>query len=336
MPVESTSQIFDNFNRPIQYIRLAVTDRCNLRCFYCMPAKGINFVPRKELLSYEEMERLVRILTPLGVSKIRITGGEPFVRRDLVPFLGRLKDISGVKKLNMTTNGVFTWKYIDQLKDLGISSINLSLDTVDSKRFYEITRRDKFKDVLKTFDAVLDAGIPLKINCVVMDGINDKDIISVARLAESNPVDVRFIEEMPFNGDGIRYPELRWDHTRIMTEIRNHYPELIKIPDPAHSTSLNYQIPGFMGNVGVIAAYSRTFCASCNRIRITALGMLKTCLYDGGVFNLKKFLRSEPDDQKVERKLIQLIQKRSKDGFEAENLRSKSKPVRESMATIGG
>ncbi|MCH8233883.1 MAG: GTP 3',8-cyclase MoaA [Bacteroidetes bacterium] len=329
-------QIYDNYNRPIQYLRLAVTDRCNLRCFYCMPEEGINFVPRKELLRYEEMERLVSLLAPAGISKIRITGGEPFVRRDLMPFLGRLTRIPGVKQVNITTNGVLTWKYMEQLKAIGISSINLSLDTLDPGRFFEITRRDNLKEVMKTMDAAQKHDIPLKINCVVIDGKNDEDILPLTRLAKDRPVDVRFIEEMPFNGDGRKYASLKWNHKKIIGLIKSHYPGIVRISDPLHSTSSNYLIPGFKGKVGVIAAYSRTFCGACNRVRVTALGMLKTCLYDDGVFDLKNLLRTEPDDRKVRDQLIRIFQKRAKDGFEAEKLRDKNKPVGESMATIGG
>ncbi len=332
----TAQQIYDNYNRPIQYLRLAVTDRCNLRCFYCMPEDGIHFVPREELLRYEEMERLVSLLAPVGITKIRITGGEPFVRRDLIPFLARLTSIPGVNQVNITTNGVLTWKYMEQLKALGISSINLSLDTLDPGRFFKITRRDNQKDVMKTMDAAQKHGIPLKINCVVMDGKNDEDILPMTELAKDLPVDVRFIEEMPFNGDGRKYARLKWNHKKITGLIKTHYPGIISISDPLHSTSANYQIPGFKGKVGVIAAYSRTFCGSCNRVRVTALGILKTCLYDDGVFDLKNLLRTEPDDRKVRETLIRIFQKRTKDGFEAEKLRDKSKPVGESMATIGG
>jgi len=328
--------IFDNHGRPIQYLRLAVTDRCNLRCFYCMPEEGIKFVPRNELLTYEELERLVKILAPYGVSKIRITGGEPFVRRDLISFLENLTRIEDVSEIHITTNGVLTWKYIDALKAMEITSINLSLDTMDPDRFLEITRRDVYKDVMKTMDAILKVGIPLKINCVVMDGVNGDDILPLVELGRNSPISVRFIEEMPFNGEGARNDVIFWNHERIMERIRTKFPDLKENQDAPHSTSRNYRIPGFEGSVGVIAAFSRTFCNACNRIRITALGQLKTCLYDTGVLDLKALLRSTKDDQVILDALLKVFGQRPKDGFEAEAKRLNGEAVHESMSTIGG
>ncbi len=328
-------QIYDNYNRPIQYLRLAVTDRCNLRCFYCMP-EHMQFVSKKELLSYEEMERLASILAPMGVSKIRITGGEPFVRRELLPFLNRLSKIDGIDQLNITTNGVLTWKYMKQLKDIGIHTMNLSLDTIDKHRFFEITRRDTLDDVLRTLHSALEYDIRLKINAVVMDGKNTSDILPMAELARKYPLDVRFIEEMPFNGKGSNHDVLKWDHKKIIQTIKDCYPAMKRVQDGPSSTSTNYQIPGFKGLVGVIPAFSRTFCGQCNRIRVTALGMLKTCLYDDGVFDLKRMMRNEKDDGRIRQQLIKLFKARTKDGFEAEQNRAFDKPLKESMSTIGG
>jgi len=296
----------------------------------------MQFVPKQELLTYEEMERLASILAPMGVSKIRITGGEPFVRRDLLPFLDRLVNIEGVTQLNITTNGVLTWKYMKQLKEIGVHTLNLSLDTVDKQRFFEITRRDTFDDVIKTLHTALDYGIQLKINAVVMDGKNTDDILPMAELAFKYPVDVRFIEEMPFNGQGRSNDRFKWDYLKIIQTIKDRYPEMERVKDSNHSTSTNYHIPGFKGNVGVIPAFSRTFCGQCNRIRVTALGMLKTCLYDDGVFNLKKLMRNEKDDGEIRQQLIRIFSNRAKDGFEAEEKRAPGKPANESMSTIGG
>jgi len=326
--------LIDNHNRPIKYLRLAVTDRCNLRCFYCMP-ENMDFVPRQDLLTYEEMLRLTSILSANGVSKIRITGGEPFIRKDLMHFLGKLTSQIGVEKVSITTNGVLTWKYLRELKEMGIDSFNLSLDTLDPQRFLEITRRDVFSDVIKTLDLGLNMGFKIKINVVVMDGKNTVDIIPLAKYAKNYPVSVRFIEEMPFNGVGAHYSKLKWDHKRIKRTLTEGLPEFVRNNDPQGSTAETYTISGFEGTVGIIPAYTRTFCSDCNRIRITALGKLKNCLYDEGVYNLRDFMRQEPDDKNLENKLIQLVQKRQKDGFEAEKNRI-SKDVSESMSTIGG
>lgn len=328
--------LYDNHGRIINYVRLAVTDRCNLRCFYCMPEEGIQFVPRKELLSYEEMEQIIRVLAGLGIEKVRITGGEPFVRRDLMPFLEKIAAIDGIRKIALTTNGVLAAPYVKDFKRLKITSVNLSLDSLDPARFYEVTRRDEFDAVMGTLDALLQHDIGVKINTVVMQGQNEQDILPMVEMTRELPVSLRFIEEMPFNGSGQHYGEWLWNHRRIIEHIREAYPELSKIPDPPHSTSYNYSIPGHRGTVGVIAAFSRTFCGTCNRIRITPQGLLKTCLYDSGIFNVRDLLRAGAGDAELAGAFLEAIGHRAKDGHEAEANRFLHKPVTESMATIGG
>lgn len=325
--------IFDNHNRPITYLRLAVTDRCNLRCFYCMPEEGIKYLPKQQLLTYEEMERLVRVLARLGVSKVRITGGEPFVRAGLMDFMHRLAAVDGLTDLSMTTNGVLTAPHVADLAALGVKAVNLSVDTLDRERFHQITRRDELPAVLNTLDALLTAGIQTKINAVVMDGQNTQDLIPLANLTRTQPVDVRFIEEMPFNGEGSHYPVLRWTHRRIVDELRAHFPNLQKRPDPPFSTSATYQVPGHRGTIGIIAAFSRTFCGTCNRIRLTAQGTLKTCLYDDGVLDVRALLRRGDTDQELTSEFLRAFAHRPATGFEAEQNRT---TISESMATIGG
>jgi molybdenum cofactor biosynthesis protein A len=326
--------LFDNHQRPITYVRLAVTDRCNLRCFYCMPEEGMKFVPRQQLLSFEEIGRLVRVLASLGVSKVRVTGGEPFVRTDLMHLLKSLVNIPGVEQVHLTTNGVLTAPHVPELKAMGIASVNLSLDTMNRERFREIARRDEFDRVWQTFEALLKHDIDTKINAVVMDGRNTQDIIPMAELTRQYPVSVRFIEEMPFNGEGQHYPVLAWTHKRILAALKDAFPTIEKVPDPPHATAMHYQVPGHAGDIGIIAAFSRTFCGTCNRIRITALGDLKTCLYDSGVLNLRDRIRGGATDVEVEGLLLAAFADRPKDGFEAESQRSGK--VAESMSTIGG
>jgi cyclic pyranopterin phosphate synthase len=325
--------IYDNHNRPITYLRLAVTDRCNLRCFYCMPEEGIKYLPKKQLLTYEEMERLVQVLARLGVSKVRITGGEPFVRTGLMDFMHRLAAVDGLTDISMTTNGVLTAPHVADLAAMGVKAVNLSLDTLDRERFHKITRRDELPAVLDTLDNLLAAGIETKINAVVMDGQNTQDLVPLAEMTRDMPVDVRFIEEMPFNGEGSHYPVLNWTHRRIVDELRAHFPNLKKIPDPAFSTSANYQIPGHQGTLGVIAAFSRTFCGTCNRIRLTAQGTLKTCLYDDGVLDVRALLRAGATDDELTAAFLKAFAHRPANGFDAERNRA---VVSESMATIGG
>ncbi len=326
----------DNHGRTINYLRLAVTDRCNLRCFYCMPEQGNDWLSRSELMSYEEMLRICSLMVSMGVEKIRITGGEPFVRKDIMQFLASLSKLNGLKQINITTNGVLTAPLVPDLKKLGIKSVNLSLDTLDRNRFFSITRRDELPNVLETLDQLLIHKIETKLNAVVMDGKNTQDILPLVELTKDLPITVRFIEEMPFNGGESHYSTLRWDHIRIHKTIKEKYPDLVKIPDPLYSTSYNYHIPGHKGNVGIIAAYSRTFCGTCNRIRLTPQGMLNTCLYDGGVLNLKDLMRNGLSDKEVADHLLNALNHRAKDGFEAEQLRKEKGPVHESMATIGG
>ena len=325
--------IYDNHNRPITYLRLAVTDRCNLRCFYCMPAAGIKYLPKQQVLTFEEMERVVSVLARLGVDKVRITGGEPFVRAGLIDFLHRLARIEGIQELSLTTNGVLTAPHVADLAALGIQSVNLSLDTLDRDRFSQITRRDELPAVLKTLDLLLKVGIQTKINAVVMDGQNTQDLIPLANLTRSLPVAIRFIEEMPFNGDGSHYPVLNWTYRRIVDELRAHFPDLQKQADKPFSTATAYQIPNHLGTIGVIAAFSRTFCGSCNRIRLTAQGTLKTCLYDDGVLDVRSLLRSGASDKVLTGAFLKAFSHRPANGLEAERNR---RSVSESMATIGG
>jgi len=330
-----SSQLYDNHGRPINYLRLAVTDRCNLRCFYCMPEEGIKYLPKKELLTFEEIERLISLLAAMGISKIRLTGGEPFVRTDLMSLIRKITSIEGIQDVHITTNGILTGPHIPELKSLGIGSVNLSLDTLDRDRFKMITRRDEFEKTWATLQQLLKAEIPVKINTVVMDGKNIDDILPLVELTRQYPVSVRFIEEMPFNGEGNHYATLSWTFKKILDLIRSNYPSLERTPDPPHSTSYNYKIPGHAGDVGVIAAFSRTFCGTCNRIRVTAQGVLKTCLYDDGVLNIKNLMRAGKSDDEIKAELLKAFSNRPKDGFEAEERRSGT-PAIESMSTIGG
>lgn len=326
----------DNHGRTVNYLRLAVTDRCNLRCFYCMPEEGLEWLSRKELMTYEEMLHVCSLLVTMGIDKIRITGGEPFVRKDIMHFLTALSKLEGLRQITITTNGVLTAPHIPALKKLGIHSVNLSLDTLDRNRFFSITRRDELPLVMETFNQLLFHNMEVKLNAVVMDKKNTQDIIPLVELTKNLPVSVRFIEEMPFNGEGSHYTGLPWDYIRIFNHIKETFPDIKKIPDPPYSTSYNYQIPGYKGSIGIIAAYTRSFCGSCNRIRITPQGMLKTCLYDDGVLNIKDLVREGYNDEELKRSLLDAFGHRAIDGWQAEKLRKEKGPVHESMATIGG
>ena len=325
----------DNHGRIINYLRLAVTDRCNLRCFYCMPEDGLHWLSRKELMSYEELLHISRLLVNMGIEKIRITGGEPFARKDIMAFLTDLSKLSGLRQLTITTNGVLTAPLVPELKKIGIQTVNLSIDTIDRERFLAITRRDELGKVMETLDQLLRYGIEVKINAVVMDGKNTQDIISLVSLTKELPVSVRFIEEMPFNGAEGKYEGIKWDYSAILATIKASYPNIEKLPDPPFSTSYNYKIPGHKGSIGIIAAYSRSFCGTCNRIRITPDGLLKMCLYDHGVVNIKDIMRTGVGDEHLSAVLSNAIDHRTYDGWEAER-NAPHNLSRESMATIGG
>lgn len=326
----------DKYGRTIDYLRLAVTDKCNLRCFYCMPEEGIKFAKKDKLLSFEEMLRIISLLAKEGVRKIRITGGEPFLRKNLLYFLKALVAIEGIEKVAITTNGTLTLQYLDDLLTLGIRSYNLSIDSIDPERFYQITRRDYFPAVWQCYREMLKRGVDLKLNAVVMAEKNIEDIIPMVELGRKDEVGVRFIEEMPFNGTGNNYELLEWNYVKILAHIQQHFPIITKLRDGKNSTSMNYQVQGFKGSFGVIPAYSRTICGSCNRIRMTPQGMIKTCLYDDGVFNLRDLMRAGANDAQIITAIKVAIGEKAKDGFEAENNRIWNPQVSESMATIGG
>jgi molybdenum cofactor biosynthesis protein A len=332
----SRSILFDNHGRPLNYLRLAVTDRCNLRCYYCMPEEGIKYMPKKELLSFEEIERIVTLLAEMGITKVRLTGGEPFVRTDLMQLIERIISIKGIKETHITSNGILMGQHVNELKALGIASVNLSLDTLDADRFKIITRRDEFDKTWNTLQLLIKKTIPVKLNAVVMDGKNIEDIIPMVELTKHQNISVRFIEEMPFNGEGSHYPKLNWTYKKILEHIQLAFPSLQKISDPDNATAYHYQVPGFKGNIGIIAAFSRTFCGSCNRIRITAQGTLKTCLYDDGVLNIRDLLRRGKSDDEIKDELLFAFNHRPKDGLEAETSRKQHPALSESMSTIGG
>lgn len=325
----------DKFGRAINYLRLAVVDRCNLRCTYCMPENGLSWIKQQELMTDEEMIRICSVFTELGINKIRITGGEPFVRKNCISLIEHLSQLQGLDDISITTNGLLTQQYIPQLKASGIKSVNLSLDTLDPERFFSITRRRSFDKVMKTLDSLLKHKITVKINTVVMEDQNIEDIIPLVLLTKKLPVDVRFIEEMPFNGTDAAV-SLKWNYKQIYEHIKAYFPDIIKTEDPKSSTSYNYKIPGFAGSIGIIAAYTRSFCGDCNRIRITPTGELRTCLYEEKGINLKEALRSGKTDQELKEIIINSIQHKPKDGWEAEKMNLTSSQVHQSMATIGG
>ena len=324
-------QLIDNHGRVITYLRLAITDRCNLRCSYCMPEQGVEPVSHGETLSYEELERLVRLFLEMGIEKIRITGGEPFVRRGCMDFLERLKFDLGVSTLVITTNGVETAPYLNRLKALPISGINLSLDTLDRERFKTITRRDRLANVLETLYGALQRGIPLKVNSVVSEHTSDAEISRLGELARDHDLSMRFIEKMPFSGEKMAERRIDYGLARRLADL---FPGLVRGEAQNGSTAKEFRVPGFKGSLGIIEGSSRNFCSTCNRVRITPQGMLKVCLYDNGVLDLKKLIRQGMTDADLLGKIKACLNKRFADGHQTESANGSSEQP--SMASIGG
>jgi len=329
-------RLTDKFGRQISYLRLAVTDRCNLRCQYCMPAHGIDIVDRKELLTFKEMYRITRILSELGVNKVRLTGGEPFVRKDFVKFLEMLSFNDKLDEINITTNGALISQHIPKLEKLGINTINLSIDSLNKENFAKITRRDVFDEVYKTLEALEKSSLKLKLNAVVQSGMNTHELLDFIELTKQKNISVRFIEEMPFNGAGQRETKENWNYTKIITLINSHYKEVIPLQSKKSSTSRNFKIKEYQGSFGIIPAFTRTICNDCNRIRVTATGLFKNCLFDEGVFNIRDFIRQGASDDALKQLFLSTIKEKPKNGFIAEANRKKNKNVSESMSTIGG
>ena len=305
----------DRFNREINYARISVTDRCNLRCRYCMPECGVKKISHAEILTLEEILRVAEIFSRLGIKKIRITGGEPLLRRNLPDLIRKIKDIRGIEQVTLTTNGVLLKNLAPELILAGLNGINLSLDTLDEKIFEKITRRNLFLQVFEGFQALIGK-IPLKINCVPLRGVNEEEILKIAALAENNPVKVRFIELMPI---GCAFESgLRGIPTaEIFSTLENNFGELLPIYDKnlLKGPAKYFKPKDFIGEIGFIDALEHKFCANCNRIRLTAEGFLKTCLsFDTGL-DVKNLLRSGENDDKITEKIRETIYNKPKEHF---------------------
>jgi GTP 3',8-cyclase len=289
----------DEVGRTHTYLRLSVTDRCNLRCTYCMPAEGIALRPHHEILTFDEIERIVRIAAGLGVTKLRLTGGEPLVRRDLLILAGRLTAIAGIQHVGLTTNGVLLGENLHGLVRAGISSINISLDTLRRDRFRAITRRDEFDSVLSNIDLALRSAIPrIKINVVVMRGTNDDELPQFVDFARERRLMVRFIEYMPFKDNGWS-AETMVPFEEMKSRIENLV-ELIPLPERNRHTSTKvFSIAGGTGTIGFITAMSDHFCGTCNRLRMSAKGELRSCLFLPSGVSVRDALRAGATDDVI-------------------------------------
>jgi molybdenum cofactor biosynthesis protein A len=289
------STLIDRFGRRHNYLRISLTDRCNLRCTYCMPANGIAVAANDKLMTTPEIVTIARLLVERGVDKIRLTGGEPTLRRDLLPLIEQLRGIPGLRTLAMTTNGLTLAKDARALRDAGLDDLTVSLDTLRRLRFMEITRRDRFAEVEAGIAAALAAGFaPLKVNAVMMQGINEDELLDFVFLTRDQPIHVRFIEYMPFHGTG-------WNEAGLLpyqvmkARIAATY-ELTPLITAASAVGRDFIIPGHAGAVGFITSMTESFCAGCNRLRLTADGAIKSCLFSNGEVALLPALRAGADD----------------------------------------
>ena len=343
----------DQYGREIEYMRISVTDRCNLRCRYCMPEGGISTIPMEELLSYEEIETVCRIAADMGIRKIRLTGGEPLVRLEVAKLVRMLRQIDGIDSVTMTTNGILLKQHLDELLEAGLSGVNISLDTLDPERFRNITGVDALDQVLDSIHACLDRGLQTKVNTVLIpdDFFAPREAIckagecperdrgaetaaenwwSMLELARTLPVDLRFIELMPI-GEGRQYYQISGADALQM--LKDRYPEL-REDHTVHGSgpAVYYKIPGFAGTVGMIQALHGKFCAGCNRIRMSATGKIKPCLCYADTFDLKPALRRR-EKEEVRRILSEAIyRKPSSHCFEEPDEISEDKR----MVSIGG
>ncbi len=332
----SGSLLYDRFGRRLDYLRLSVTDRCNLRCSYCMPNEGVRWVSRSEVLSWEEMHRLCALLTECGVRKIRITGGEPLVRLGVVSFIEGLRGLPGPPTLLLTTNAVLLDKYVDRLFDAGINRINISLDSLRRDTFRRLTGRDQFEAARRGLEAAAARGFALKLNVVVIAGVNDCEISDFVSLAVERDLTVRFIEAMPFGGLR-RNREAMLSGEAILGRIRERF-SLERVIDDRAAVEELHRMPGSAGRVGIIRSHTRSFCLRCSRLRINALGRLRTCLYAEPSLDLRAALRSGAADEEIKRLVMEAVRERHWDGLTAQatsESRGRASGPR-SMSRIGG
>jgi len=326
----------DQFKRKHTYLRISLTERCNLRCTYCMPAEGVPLSPKSHIMNYDEVYTIAKTFVEHGVTKIRLTGGEPLIRKDISVILGKLASLP--VELAITTNGITIDRYIDVLKENNINNINVSLDTLSETKFKEITRRNQFEKVYKNILLLIENGFNVKINAVLIKGFNDDEIIDFINLTKDFSISFRFIEFMPFDGN-------KWDlkkmvsYAEVLERVNNHFPieNVERIKDAENDTSKNYRIKGYKGSFAIISSVTNPFCDSCNRLRLTADGKLKNCLFSASESDLLTAFREGKSIEPIIEKAV-LGKFKIRGGMDTleklkrPDLHSKNR----SMITIGG
>ena len=325
--------MFDSKGRKIHYLRLSVTDLCNLRCRYCMP-DGVDKLEREDILTYEEFLRLAALFARCGVDTVRVTGGEPLVRKGVELLVKGLKAIPGIRKVTMTTNAVLLEQQLPALLEAGLDSVNISLDTLDPALFAKITARDEFATVQAGIHAALESGIPVKLNCVPQVGVNEGELEALAALAQDKPLQVRFIEMMPI-GYGAAMPCI--SGPELLARFRRRWPELAPLPGAACAAlgdgpAVYYTVPGWKGDIGFIAAVHGKFCASCNRVRLTSQGFLRPCLASETGCDLRTLLRGGAADEELLQAIRETIWSKPREHHFGDN----SMPATRGMYRIGG
>lgn len=332
----------DHFGRTFDYIRIAVTEKCNLRCTYCMPEEGVDFKHGEQILHADEILRVVKVLARMGIKKVRFTGGEPTVRKDIVKLVEGAASTPGIKSVHLTTNGILFGRHAKALREAGLTGVNISLDSMDADRFYRITRREGAEKVLESINLALDLGFPrVKVNVVLMRGFNEDELPAFCELTRDRAVTVRFIEFMPFDAHQIWESGEHFASAEDMVrQIKQLYPG-IENASGTRTEHHIFQAPGYAGKIAVIPAFTRSLCVNCSRIRLTADGKIRNCLYSDDEYGIKDLLRAGCSDDEVIGVFRQAFTEKAKDGFEAKK-RSSAKRVnvsdigRVSMTQIGG
>mgnify|MGYP001158394691 CR=1 FL=1 len=328
-----SSKIVDQYDRTFDYLRLAVNEKCNLRCIYCMPEEGIGLLKEDLYLSQLEIKRILYLFSQMGISKIRFTGGEPLLRKDIPGLISYAKNQCEIDKIYLTTNGILLNKYIKELESAGLAGINISLDSLIPERFKKITRRNKLDQVLNNIELVQDSNISsLKINVVFMRGFNDDELLNFVQMTKTNKLTVRFIELMPFDAHQIWKTGKFYKSEDIVRDLKNQVKGLQPVTG-SNTEHYIFQVDGYLGKVAVIPSYSRNLCTNCNRVRVTADGSLKNCLYSKEEKSLRDEIRKGASDQELKDLVCDSFFAKHKDGWEAQKVEGN---LRKSMTQIGG
>ena len=326
--------LIDTQNRVINYLRVSVTDRCNLRCIYCMSRDGVDMKARSEILSFEELEKIISVAAKSGVSKVRITGGEPLIRKGLIDFISRISKISEIKDLSMTTNGILLKENAFALKAAGLQRVNVSLDTLDPQKYREITENGEIERVWDgIFEAEKAGLLPVKINLVVVRGLNDNELCDFSQLTRKYQYDIRFIEYMPVGATNYWSKEKFMSSSEILERISKKLGELTPLETADHSPATYFKLSNSKGRIGVISPISNHFCSSCNKLRLTSDGRLRACLFSDDEVDLKAILRSNCSAENINNLLKEAVLRKPKD----HNLKEgESFLLERTMSQIGG